>query len=124
MYLDANNLYGWAMSQHLPTGGFKWLSEQKTNKIYLNAYRVESKKGVILEVYIKYQDLHNIRNNHTLGPDKINVRGSMLSSYCKMIQEKYNISIGQVQKLLPTLSIKKRNTCSIFRYRIEVEKGP
>ena len=24
-YLDANNLYGWAMSQPIPTGGFKWL---------------------------------------------------------------------------------------------------
>lgn len=28
MYLDTKNLYGWAMSQYLPTGGFKWLSEK------------------------------------------------------------------------------------------------
>ena len=26
MYLDANNLYGWAMVQHLPTDSFKWSS--------------------------------------------------------------------------------------------------
>ena len=27
MYLDANNLYGWAMSQKLPVNGFGWVEE-------------------------------------------------------------------------------------------------
>ena len=32
MYLDANNLYGWAMSQYLPTGNFKWMSDKEIKK--------------------------------------------------------------------------------------------
>jgi len=28
LYLDANNLYGWAMNKPLPTGGFKWVNEK------------------------------------------------------------------------------------------------
>ena len=28
-YLDANNLYGWAMSEDLPTGGFRWVPEEE-----------------------------------------------------------------------------------------------
>ena len=27
IYLDANNLYGWAMSQKLPYTGFRWMSQ-------------------------------------------------------------------------------------------------
>ena len=34
MYLDVNNLYGWAMTQPLPTGRFKWLKEDKWDVIF------------------------------------------------------------------------------------------
>ena len=50
MYLDANNLYGWAMSQYLPTGGSRLLTEKEINDIDLAKYNEDSTKGVILEV--------------------------------------------------------------------------
>ena len=44
MYLDANNLYGWAMSQYLPTGNFKWLTEKQINQINWFNRNAESNK--------------------------------------------------------------------------------
>ena len=38
MYLDANNLYEWAVSQYLPTGGFRWLTEKEINNRDLAKY--------------------------------------------------------------------------------------
>ena len=35
MYLDANNLYGWAMSKKLPVNGFKWENDlSRFDKLY------------------------------------------------------------------------------------------
>ena len=63
MYLDANNLYGSAMSQYLPTGGFRWLAEKEINKTDLAKYREDSEKDVILEVDLEYQqELHDPHN--------------------------------------------------------------
>ena len=48
IYLDANNLYGWAMSQFLPTEGFKWLSEKQIDKLDLAKYREDSTSLTII----------------------------------------------------------------------------
>ena len=108
MYLDANNLYGWAMSQYLPTGNFKWLSLKQIEKTNLGKYTENSEKGLILEVDLEYpQELHDLHNDYPLGPEKIKVAKDMLSDYCKKIADKFNISSGLVHKLIPTLNDKK-----------------
>ena len=63
MYLDTNNLYGWAMSQKLPVNGFKWVKKlSKFNKYFIKNYDGNSKKEYFLEVDIDYPkklfDLH------------------------------------------------------------------
>ena len=51
-YLDANNLYGWAMIQLLPTGRFKWVNDVTPDEIGKLAKR--NSKGYPLEVDVKY----------------------------------------------------------------------
>ena len=109
IYLDANNLYGWAMSQYLSTGGFRWMTKNQIDKIDLAKYKEDSNKGLILEVDLEYpEELHNLHNEYPLGPEKVKVTENMLSGYCKNIANKYNISTGLVHKLIPTLSNKEK----------------
>jgi len=114
MYLDANNLYGWAMSQYLPTGNFSWLTEQQIDNIDLAKYNENSNKGLILEVDLEYsENLHDM-HDYPIAAEKINVKEDMLSDYSKTIQKKYNISIGLVKKLIPTL---KNEEKYVLHYR-------
>ena len=104
---DANNLYGWAMSQYLPTGGFRWKKEKKINDINWTKYKEDNKKGLILEFDLEYPEkLYDLHNDYPLAPEKLKFTENMLSDYCKNIQKKYNISIGQVHKLIPNLTNK------------------
>ena len=50
-YLDTNNLYGWAMSQPLPTGGFRWVDVNPNEISELTAH---TDKGYLLEVDVRY----------------------------------------------------------------------
>ena len=84
-YPDANNLYGWAMSQPLPTHGFKWMkdplkSEGLTVDFVIDLLdkkrNPEVKKGYIFEVDLEYpSDLWDTHNDYPLAPEKIIVNG-------------------------------------------------
>ena len=116
MYLDANNLYGWAMSQHLPTGNFRWMTDKEIREIELGKYKTDGKKGLNLEVNLEYpQELHNLHNDYPVAPEKSKVSKNMLLGYCKRIAEKYKISISQVNnsKLVPMLKTRKGMCCII-----------
>ena len=108
MYLDANNLYGWALSQPLPTSGFKWMKQKQIDKINLTQYK-EDNKGFIVEVDLEYpKELHDLHNDYPVAPEKVKVESDMLFKYCKKIADKHNISIGLVHKLIPTLKKKEK----------------
>ena len=49
-YLDANNLYGWAMSQPLPTRGFKWMGDYE----FEGWRNMPTGEGCTLEVNLEY----------------------------------------------------------------------
>ena len=70
-YLDANNLYGWAMSQYLPTESFRWMTEKEISKINLAMYKEDSKKELILDVDLEHpKELHHLHNDYLLAPEK------------------------------------------------------
>ena len=124
MYLDANNLYGHAMSQYLPTGNFKWMTQKRIDNIDLAKYKEDSNKGLILEVDLEYpKELHDLHNDYPLAAEKVRVTEDMLSDYCKNIASKYCISTGLVHKLIPTLSNKEKYVIHYRNLQLYTELG-
>ena len=72
-YLDAINLYGWAMSQKLPTPGFKWIDVNKSTVIKL-LEKKDTNQGFIFEVDLDYPEtLWDSHNDYPPAPEKLKV---------------------------------------------------
>ena len=98
MYLDANNLYGWAMCQKLPIGNFKW---SNPNDFKMSNYKDD--KGCIVECDLEYPAcLHDLHNMYPLAPEKILISEDMLSPYCKQIFIDFGLqnSTGRASEVL------------------------
>ena len=78
-YLDANNLYGWALSKQLSTSGFNWMTDKELDDWkHLSCF---------LKVDLEYsENLHSLHNEYPLAPEGIQIRN--------------------VQKLIPNLNSK------------------
>ena len=72
-YLAANNLYGWVMSQLLPTSKLKWVDIEPSEIHTLTTSKI---KGYLLKVDVKYPaDLHNSHNNLLFMCERIEING-------------------------------------------------
>ena len=100
IYLDANNLYGWAMSQPLPTGGFKWLVGEELK------LPIEDFPPCFVKVDLEYpENLHDNFKEFVPAPDNIIPEGS------------------KVKKLAPNLLPKKNYVCHIRNLQLYKKLG-
>ena len=74
-YLDANNLYGWAMSEPQPVNGFEWPEDlSKIDEDFIRNYNKDSDKGYILEVDVEYpKNLYDLHGDLPFLPERMKI---------------------------------------------------
>ena len=103
-YLDANNLYGWAMSKKLPVNGFRWLDSDEINEIneeFIKNYNENDNKGYIFEVDARYPNrLHDLHSDLAFLPERMEI------NKCKKLvcnlsnKKKYVIHVNSLKQVL------------------------
>lgn len=110
LYLDANNLYGWAMSQYLPMKDFKWNTEEWSKEKIMNIAD-DAKTGYKFKCWLHIPEhLHDKFNNYVPCPENVQVLKEDLSEWQ---QEGYKQS--KIRKLCCSFKDKK-NYVVDYRY--------
>ena len=103
-YLDANNLYGWAMSKKLPVNGFKWLHRDKINEInedFIKNYDANIDKGYIFEVDVKYpKRLHELHRDLRFLSERMEVNKCKKLACNLFNKKKYVAHINTLKQAL------------------------
>ena len=93
MYVDANNLYDWAMSKKLPVDGFKWVDDLSIfTEDFIKSYDEEGDVGYLLVADIEYpKTLHMLHSDLPFLPDRIKV--NKVKKFVCNVTDKENYSI-------------------------------
>lgn len=115
-YLDANNLYGWAMAKKLPYAGFKWLNEELSLDFIRN-YNEDSDIGYTLEVDLHYpQHLHDKHNDYPLAPERLKLGNC--EKLCGTFYDKKNYIVDiRNLKLYMSLGIEVQAIHRVIQYK-------
>lgn len=131
VYVDANNLYGWAMSQNLPIDQFSWLSEKEWQDINWTQLDQELEYGYIIECDLDYPTiLHNQHKDYPLAPEKKLIEWEKFSDTQLRLLQHYSIAMNSLktQKLLPHFLPRKnyvvhyRNLAYYLNYGMKLVK--
>ena len=124
-YLDANNLYGWAMSQPLPYGKFEWVPPEKLAGMDWTLLQPADHEGYINECDLEYTDeLHTLHNDYPLAPEKVQINVEMLSEKQVEISREYTRARTKKNvKLVPNLMKKIKYTTHYLNLKFYLEHG-
>ena len=125
-YLDANNLYGLAMSKKLPFDNFNWYFSRMDEKKILS-YSDDDDKGYISEVDLEYpKELHDLHRDYPLAPEIMSVSENILSPVQKEIYKKCygkDASDEKTNKLILNVMDKKKYVLHISALKFYLEHG-
>ena len=102
-YLDANNLYGVAMSEKLPIYGFKWVNDiSGINEKFVKSYdKKDSDKGYILEVDVDYpSQLHKLHSDMPFLPERMKIDKTQNLARNLRDKKKYVVHISILKQAL------------------------
>ena len=125
LYLDANNLYGWAMSQSLPTGGLTWEEEQTA--FIPEAWPDDGERGCLLEVDMYCPlEKHDLFKDYPPAPEKKEITYEMLSDRQRELLAAYTDSPDawtSVSKLVPSLEPKTKYVVHYRALKLYIQLG-
>ena len=120
-YLDANNLYGTAMSEPLPKGNFRFLSQDEISDFDIMKIPTHGDTGYIVECDLQYpSELHELHSDYPMAPEHLAVSPDMLSDFCNEIKDK---NWKPSQKLIPNLLDKTKYVCHYRNLQFYIKHG-
>ena len=120
IYVDANNLYGWAMCKKLPVSDFKWADDLSIfTEDFIKYYDEEDDTGYLFVVDVEYpKNLHKLHSDLPLLPERMKI--SKCTKLVCSVQDKENYPVHVLalkQPLNHGLKLKKVHNVIEFRQK-------